>query len=65
MWMAVVIIFFLGADGSLQEQEFRSRETFQTSTECLQGAGRAVIQAVPEDDRVRGYAVACQRVPTV
>lgn len=65
MWIAIVVIFFLGADGTLREEEFTSRSAFATSTECLQSAGRTVIQALPEDTSVRGYAVACRELPTV
>ncbi len=65
MWVAIVIIFFLGTDGALHESEFRSSETYASATECLQAAGTAVVQALPENNNVRGYAVACQREETV
>lgn len=65
MWVAIVLVFFLGSDGNVREQQFVSRNAYETSTACLQAAGNTVIQALPEDENIRGYAVTCRQMPTV
>jgi hypothetical protein len=65
MWFAIVILFFAGADGRLQEREFRSEQHFQSAQECLQRSSVALTQSLPTDERLRGYALACRQEETV
>lgn len=64
MWIAVLIVFFMTPDGRLAEREFRTNPEFQTKQECLQSAGRVVIESIEADTTLTGYAVTCVQAPT-